>query len=48
MSRKPPKLYKTWIRSKLEEYYIKYRLARRHRKRVVKEANEEQVWRATK
>ena len=35
------KLYKAWVRSKLEEDYIKYRLARRHCKRVVKEAKEE-------
>ena len=44
------KLYKGWVRSKLEEDYIKYRLASRHCKRVVKEAKEEswkKVWRAT-
>ena len=35
------KLYKAWVRSKLEEDYIRYRLARRHCKRVVKEAKEE-------
>ena len=35
------KLYKIWVRSKLEEDYIKYILARRHCKRVVKEAKEE-------
>ena len=27
------KLYKAWVRSKLEEDYIKYRLARRHCKK---------------
>ena len=32
------KLYKAWVRSKLEEDYIKYRLARRHCKIFVKEA----------
>ena len=43
------KLYKACARSKLEEDYIKYRLARRQCKRVVKEAKEvlEKVWRAT-
>ena len=35
------KLYKTWVRSKLEEDNIRYRLASRHCKRVVKEAKEE-------
>ena len=35
------KLYKAWVRSKLEEDYIKYILARRPCKRVVKEAKEE-------
>ena len=35
------KLYKAWVRSKLEGDYIEYRLARRHCKRVVKEAKEE-------
>ena len=37
------KLYKAWVRSKLEEDYIKYKLARRHCKRVVKEAKEESL-----
>ena len=35
------KLYRAWVRPKLEEDYIKYRLARRHCKRVMKEAIEE-------
>ena len=35
------KLYKAWVRSKLEEDYIKYRLARRHCKGIVKEVKEE-------
>ena len=35
------RLYKAWVRSKLEEDYIQYRSARRHCKRVVKEAKEE-------
>ena len=35
------KLYKAWVRSKLEEDYIKYRLAKRHSKGVVKEGKEE-------
>ena len=35
------KLYKTWVRSKLEEDYIKYILARRRCNIVVKEAKEE-------
>ena len=34
------KLYKAWVRSRLEGDYIRYRLARRHCKRVVKEAKE--------
>ena len=34
-------MYKAWVRSKLEKDYINYRLARRHCKRVVKEAKEE-------
>ena len=38
------KLYKAWVRSKLEDDYIKYRLARCHCKRVVREAKEES-WR---
>ena len=32
--------YKIWVKSKDEEDYTKYRLARRHSKRVVKEAKE--------
>ena len=35
------KLYKAWVRSNLEEDYIRYRLARRYCKSVVKEAKEE-------
>ena len=35
------KLYKAWVRSKLEEDYIKCRLARLRCKRVLKEAKEE-------
>ncbi|KAL8606613.1 hypothetical protein ACOMHN_009498 [Nucella lapillus] len=34
------KLYKTWVKSKDEEDYIKYRLARRHSKKVVRTAQE--------
>ena len=40
-SSKAKKLYKARVRSKLEEDNIKYRLTRRHCKRVVKEAREE-------
>ena len=43
---KDKKLYKAWVRSKLDEDYIKYRLARRHCKRVAKEAKEES-WKST-
>ena len=32
------KLYKTWVKTKDEEDYIKYRLARRHSKKVVRTA----------
>ena len=34
------KLYKTWVKTKDEEDYIKYRLARRHSKKVVRTAKE--------
>ncbi|XP_076439383.1 uncharacterized protein LOC143278392 [Babylonia areolata] len=34
------RLYKIWVKSKDEEDYIKYRLARRHSKKVVKTAKE--------
>ena len=37
------KLYKVWVKSKLEEDYGKYRLARRHIKRTVRMAKE-QPW----
>ena len=35
------RLHTAWVRSKLEEDCIKYRSARRHCKRVVKEAKDE-------
>ena len=34
------KLYKIWVKTKDEEDYIKYRLARRHSKKVVRTAKE--------
>ena len=34
------KLYKVWVKSKLEEDYVKYRLARTHSKRIVRMAKE--------
>ena len=34
------RLYKIWVKSKEEEDYIKYRLARRHSKKVVKTEKE--------
>ena len=37
------KLYKIWVKTKDEEDYIKYRLARRHSKKVVRTAKEK-VW----
>ena len=37
------KLYKVWVKSKLDEDYVKYRLARRHSKRIVRSAKE-QSW----
>ena len=37
------KLYKVWVKSKLEEDNVKYRLARRHSKRTVRMAKE-QSW----
>ena len=39
------KLPKVWVKTKLEENYIKYRIARRHSKRVVKTAKESS-WKA--
>ncbi|KAL8586396.1 hypothetical protein ACOMHN_023011 [Nucella lapillus] len=38
--KKEKKLYKTWVKSKDKEDYIKYRLARRHSKKVVRTAKE--------
>ena len=37
------KLYKVWVKSKLEEDYVKYRLVSRHSKRTVRMAKE-QSW----
>ena len=36
-------MYKVWVKSKLEEDYVKYGLARRHSKRTVRMAKE-QSW----
>ena len=41
------KLYKARVRSKLEKDYIKYRLARRHCKRVVEEAKKKSHGKST-
>ena len=38
--REKKRLYKIWVKSKKEEDYIKYRLARRHSKKVVKTSKE--------
>ena len=38
--REKKKLYKIWVKTKDEEDYIKYRLARRHSKKVVRTAKE--------
>jgi len=34
------KSYKVWVKSRLDEDYVKYRLARRHSKRIVRSAKE--------
>ncbi|XP_005110016.1 uncharacterized protein LOC101854755 [Aplysia californica] len=36
-------LYKAWVKSKLDEDYVKYRLARRNSKRIVR-SSKEQSW----
>ena len=39
------KLYKVWVKTKLDEDYIRYSVARRHRKTVVK-TSKESPWNA--
>jgi len=41
--KKKKQLYKAWVKTKTEEDYVKYRIARRHSNRVVK-ASKEKSW----